>query len=101
MKHLWNTNNRSPYQSDELKSVVDSVIQRNDYFGHSENVLLGMLTDDMKHIGELAMRRILHARSERTPEIRQFNIPSLNFSATEYRLALTLTLTLTLVSYKC
>jgi len=84
VKHLWNTISRSRYLSDELKSVVDPVIQRNGYFGHPENVLLGMLTDNRKHIRELAMRRILRARSERTTKIRQFNIPPFNFSATDY-----------------
>lgn len=43
-----------------------------------------MLTDVRKHIRELAIRRILRARSERTLEHRQFKIPSLNLSATDY-----------------
>ena len=34
------------YQMDELKAIVDPVIQRNSYFAHPENLLLSMMTDD-------------------------------------------------------
>lgn len=84
VKHLYNTITRSRYLSHDLKSVVDSVIQRNGYFAHPENILLSMLTDDWKHIRELAMRRILRSRSEPMQGIRVFNIPPLNFNATDY-----------------
>ena len=49
--------------SDTLKAVVDPVIERNAYFAHPENILLCMLGDERKFIRELAMRRILKARS--------------------------------------
>ena len=84
VKHLYDTITRSRYLSHDLKSVVDSVIQRNGYFAHPENVLLSMLTNDRKHISELAMRRIIRSRSEPMQGIRVFNIPPLNFNATHY-----------------
>ena len=78
--------------------VIDPVIQRNAYFGHPENILLAMLTDERKHIRELGLRRILKARtivklpkrttkkrkSTKTTAIREFAIPKLNFEATDY-----------------
>ena len=59
--HLWQTIRKSRYLSDELKAVIDPVIQRNAYFGHPENILLCMITDNRKHIRELGMRRVLRA----------------------------------------
>lgn len=82
-KHLWQTIVRSRYLSDDLKAVVDPVIQRNAYFGHPENLLLSMITDERKYIRELGMRRILRARLEQYG-IRQFHVPQLNFSAADY-----------------
>ena len=42
-----------------------------------------MLSDNRKHIRELAMRRILRVRSEQCG-FRVFSIPKLNFEAKEY-----------------
>jgi len=78
--HLFQTILKSRYLSQDLKSIIDPVIQRNAYFAHPENILLCMLADDRKTIRELAMRRILKARSEEY-EIRRFTIPLLNFQA--------------------
>ena len=81
--HLWQTILRSRHLSENLKAIVDPVIQRNAYFGHPENILLCMLGDDRKHIRELGMRRILRARSE-VYGMRRFVVPLLNFNATDY-----------------
>lgn len=97
-RHLFDTVRMSRYLPEELKVVVDPVIQRNAYFGHPENILLAMLTDERKHIRELGFRRILKARateklpkkitkkrkSTETKAIREFAIPKLNFEATDY-----------------
>ena len=70
----------------ELKAIVDPVIQRNGYFGHSENILIAMLTDERQPIRELGYRRILAARLEHSSssKIRQFRVPVLNFDANDY-----------------
>ena len=82
-KHLWLSVQKSRYLSNELKKVVDLVIQRNAFFAHPENILLSMITDECKTIRELGMRRILRARSEKYG-IRQFSVPKLNFDANDY-----------------
>jgi hypothetical protein len=82
-KHLWNTIRASRYLPDELKGIIDPVLQRNGYFGHPENILLAMITDARKYIRELGMRRILKARST-SYGIRRFTIPVLNFNAKDY-----------------
>jgi len=40
----------SRYLEPEYPRIVDTIIQRNAYFGHSENNILAMLTDDRQAI---------------------------------------------------
>jgi hypothetical protein len=49
-KHLFSTVKLSRYLQDDLKSVIDPVIQRNGFF--AENILIAMLADERKHIME-------------------------------------------------
>ena len=39
-RHLWRLIKYSRYLTPELREIVDPVIQKNGYFGHSENILL-------------------------------------------------------------
>lgn len=82
-KHVFQTIKRTRYLPDTLKAVIDPVIQRNAFFSHTENILLCMMVDERSFIRELAMRRILKARSERFG-LRRFVIPTLNFNARDY-----------------
>jgi hypothetical protein len=85
-KHLWMTIHKSRYLPEELRAIVDQVIQRNGYFGHPENILLSMITDNRKHIRELGLRRIMRARASKqsTNEVRIFKVPPFNFDAKDY-----------------
>jgi len=75
----------SRYQTDEVKAIVDPVIQRNSQLAHLENLLLSMMTDDRPHIRELAFRRILKARDQpKRKGVRQFTVPPMNFDCTDY-----------------
>ncbi|KAF2892021.1 hypothetical protein ILUMI_14152, partial [Ignelater luminosus] len=68
-----------------LRSVVDSVIERNAFFAHLENLLVGILFDDRDHIRELALQRIIKAReAESSTKRRIFKPPKINFSARDY-----------------
>ena len=82
-RHIWRLIKYSRYLTPELREIVDPVIQRNGYFGHSENILLAMVTEDRQHIRELAHRRIIAARCEHpsSTRIRQFRVPTLNLEA--------------------
>ena len=66
-----------------FEAVIDPVIERIAYCGHLDNILLSMITDDCRYIRELGMRQILRSRS-RQQRIRQFDVPRLNFWATDY-----------------
>lgn len=84
-KHLHGMMVRTRYLSSSLKKVIDPVIQRNGFYGHPENVLLAMITDERPHIRELGLRRIMKARSHVSAnKIRRFQVPPLNLNATEY-----------------
>jgi hypothetical protein len=85
-KHLWMTIHKSRYLQKNLRDIIDPVIQRNGFFGHPENLLLSMITDDRKHVRELGVRRIMRARAnvQLQHHIRVFEVPPLNFDARDY-----------------
>ena len=75
------------------------VLQRNTYFAHSENVILGMLAQDDENICRRAVDKILELRSEasattdmesstlessRKDVVRQFKVPKSNVKATHF-----------------
>lgn len=74
----------SRYLPLKYRIKVDESIQRNAYFAHHENILLGMLHDSREDIRKLACQRILHARKSINITVRRFTIPTLNFKAKEY-----------------
>ena len=49
-KNLWKLISLFRLCGDDVKQIIDPVIQRNGYFGHPENVLLAMLTNNEKNI---------------------------------------------------
>ncbi|KAF2902020.1 hypothetical protein ILUMI_04171 [Ignelater luminosus] len=61
-KHIFQLIMYSRFLPKNLRSVMDSVIERNAFFAHPENLLVSMLFDDKDHIRELALRRIIKAR---------------------------------------
>ena len=85
-KNLWSMIFRSRYLSDDLKAVIDPILQRNAFFAHQENILVAMLHDSRKHIRELALKRIMVARNQQEPssDPREFKVPKLNFHARDY-----------------
>ncbi|PZC78138.1 hypothetical protein B5X24_HaOG202589 [Helicoverpa armigera] len=84
-RNLWFLIKSSRYLSEDIKALLDPVIERNAYFAHPENLLLSMLTDDNKHIRELGCRRIIKARGLRQATMmRSFVIPKINFECQNY-----------------
>ena len=86
--NLWKMIQFSSYMQDKHKKVVYNCLQNNGYFAHPENVIVAMLTDSRKTIRQLAIRRIMAARNKsniaESACVRQFKIPKINFSATDY-----------------
>lgn len=85
-KHLHETIKLTRYLPNNLKKVIDPVIQRNGYFGHGENILIAMLADNRFHVRALALKRIIKSResSSDSEPIRVFGLPKFNFRAEEY-----------------
>ena len=85
-KNVWHLMNSSRYLPEDLRIIIDPVIQRNGYFGSTENILLCMMYDNRKHIRTLAFKRILRARkaTNKQSESRTYSIPPLNFKAEDY-----------------
>jgi len=83
-RHLFKTIQQSRYLSKELRDIVDPILQRNGYFGHPENPLFAMISDERQYIRELGLRRILKARLKRSNTLRTLNVPKLNLDANYY-----------------
>lgn len=83
-KHLFNLISYSRSLSDDLKNVIDPIIQRNGYFAAPENLLLSMLCDERKIQRELGLRHFLIARTESRGGVRKFEVPKINFNAKDY-----------------
>jgi hypothetical protein len=83
-RHLWKLIRLSRSLPDDVKTVIDPVIQRNAYAAHPENLMLSLLSDDRPHVRELALRRVLKARAVRSPGVRKFDIPALDFESDDY-----------------
>lgn len=69
-----------------LLGVVNTVIQDNPYFAHSENILLSMLFDDRMEKRNIAIKKILHYRRDIVDptELRVYKKSLINFNCTEY-----------------
>ncbi|XP_073811852.1 uncharacterized protein [Musca autumnalis] len=74
------------YLPDNLRNIVNPVIQNNSYFAHSENVLLSMLFDNRKEIRNFALQKILYIRDNLCDisELREYVKPIINFDCTDY-----------------
>ncbi|CAH0562813.1 unnamed protein product [Brassicogethes aeneus] len=85
-RHLWDAIRLSRPFPDHVKVIVYKVFEGNAYFGHPENILIAMMTDERQHIRQLAVKKILKIRKNliQSESIRIFKIPKLNFSADDY-----------------
>lgn len=86
-KHILQVIQSTRQLPDNIKEVIDPVIQRNGFFCHPENMMLAMIVDDIEHIRELGYRRILKARNQPLvprENLRTFKLPSINFEAQDY-----------------
>ena len=85
-KHLHEAIKKTRCLSPAIQEMVMPILQKNGYFAHSENVLLAMVNDENKIIGELGRRRVLRSRKlfNSVTNIRIFKIPNINFDADNF-----------------
>ena len=75
-------------QTDEVKNLITSVIQRGAYHAHSENILASLLTSTDKDDRKFAVDKILTLRNGNDKgcmEVRYHKTPQLNLSASTTR----------------
>jgi len=87
------------FPTDKVRDNSMKVLQRNAYFAHSENLILGMLAEDDENIRRRAVDKILELRSKasattdmesstfersRKDVVRQFKVPKINVEATYF-----------------
>jgi len=76
---------KKEYLPEHLKLKLHSVIQKNAFWGHPENVLVAMLGDSRQEVLKEAAKIILKARNSKKPKtLRKFTLPKLNFQANDY-----------------
>jgi hypothetical protein len=83
-KHLWKLIKLSRFLPENIRSIVDSCIQRNAYFAHPENLVLAMLADENGEIRQKAYEAIRSARNSEYISMRKFQLPTINFNAHSY-----------------
>ena len=75
-KNFFNLVHRiQQFPHSEIRFIASKVVQRNAFFAHPENVLLGMLGDDDEEIRRLAVNKIQGLRGKSL----QHSIPNDNF----------------------
>lgn len=67
--HLFIVVQTIRYFVEDLLKIIDTVIQRNTFFGYLENMLLAMAVDERLHIRKLECRRIIKSKNQTTNEI--------------------------------
>lgn len=74
------------YLPQNLRSVINSVVNFNSYYAHSENILLTMLFDDRKAIRDRAIRKILYFRDNlyEPNNLREYKKPVINHDCADY-----------------
>ena len=67
-----------------VQNIVRPVIQRNAYWAHPEAILLGMLSDPDPKVRREAVSKIVQCSAEASDELRQYQLPKINFDAVHY-----------------
>lgn len=72
------------YLRNDIKIIIQNVVQDNAYFAHKENILVAMLVDSDKDIRQKAVYSIMSSRQLQLNSIRTFEKPHINFDASHY-----------------
>ena len=74
------------YLDKKYQSIINPVIARNAYFAHPENVILSMISDSRRNVGQEAIEKILQAWRDNSDNtaVHIFRVPDINFQANDY-----------------
>ena len=83
--HIFSAVRRIVNLSEGSQSIIKKVIQRNGYFAHPENIIIALINDASLDLRKLGWKRVMKARMNNTKKsMRKFNIPAINFNASNY-----------------
>lgn len=83
-QNFWYLMSLSKNVEDKYAVIIQRVLRNNSYFANSENILLAMLADPRREIREIAIERVLQARTKNI-NARNFELPeTINFDADDY-----------------
>ena len=83
-RHYHELIRRSRYLPDNLKAIVDPVIERNGYFAHPENLVLAMIGDPRASVCQSAVDYITSSRGQVCEGVRTFTVPLIKLDAGDY-----------------
>ena len=86
LMHVFETISKCQKLPSKVRDIVTPVVERNSHDAHPESVLYAMTSSPNENHKELAWRRILRCREEKSssPCIRSFRVPKLNMNACSY-----------------
>ncbi|GBN52863.1 hypothetical protein AVEN_183484-1 [Araneus ventricosus] len=72
---------------EDMKRIIDPVIERNAFFCHPQNMLLTTVVYERQNIPESGYRKILKARTQnqKVTTVRTFKTLSINVDAADHR----------------
>jgi len=68
----------------EIQTIVHQTVQTNGFFAHPKNLLVAMTADSRPEVRILGWQCIKSACQAKNSKLRLFQVPDLNFKATEY-----------------
>lgn len=71
------------YLATKLKTIINSVIQRNSYFAHPKNLFLAMLTDSQKTYSRISCPSYFESYIK-TNKTRLYKFPNINRNVSSY-----------------
>ena len=79
--HMFKLEQKTRQLPDKVRKIIDPVSQRNACFCHTENLLILVVLDERAHVRQLAFRRLLKARKQKTKgkSVQTFQLPTNNF----------------------
>lgn len=83
-RHFFKLIEMISHLRNDIKTIIQTVVQDNAYFAHKENVLVAMLVDSDKAIRQKAVNLIMSSRQLQLNSIRTFEKPHINFDASDY-----------------
>jgi len=82
-QHLFKLIQMTSSSPRKIQTIVHQTVQTNGFFAHPENLLVAMIADSRPEVRVLGWQRTKSARQAKSSKLRLFQVPDMNFKATE------------------